>query len=264
MRTRTLNRAAAGIATPPLEAEERAVAGMVDGALWSFIDRLGLFLRLAPGDVPERFHTTIGPDTMRLIRTVVQDKGKRLPLPATVDPPTIGSTPVNGKVMRLITGKHEDVTWHADGNRIVARSGGEVVAFFPMPKGTGMMDVTMAEHDGDMWACHQHGFFRIKPPPEMEAKIRAGGLSRQNAEVIRKVIEAATGGTVVEVRTGDDGTWIGPVEVPTYQYTGTLGACGTNLVWRFFSPTTPVIAFKDGRVVAAIMPMVPYTAGGEA
>lgn len=195
------------------------------------------------------------------LRTLAAEKnhGPSLPV-ATGDATTIGGIPVEARILEMVKDAHPAVTWHVWRQWFVGRAADQLVAVWKMPATYGLLDISVTEYDGAVWAFSKHFIFRMdvsKLSPGVLAKVRE--TMAPDPGLGEKIERYTRNARVVSVkRSGENGeiVRVGDVVVPREQYLAVLANVGKDVEWLGSGPMRPVVARCGGKAVALIMPIV--------
>jgi len=262
MRTRTMANAASLIERAPMD----GVAKRIEGALWVWIDGSGLLVRLRSDSIPEALIAPSDEGDAQFLCEATKDAARHAMPVTRGDSVTIGQMPVDGKLLDWIEELHGPVTWYPWADWLVGRAAsGDVVAVWKIPEGYGAIEMIVLECEEAFWGCTKHFCIRLgfSMDPNQSAKLREAAWNNPDAvNHLAKLIRASAQGRVVSVSLDETRTRIGSTVVPEDQIRHVEATWGKDLEWRWTGPFDPVVAYKHGKAVALIQPVVPQSAGG--
>jgi len=247
MRTRTMKKAIP---------EQDAIAMMIEGYLWCWLDGPGLFIRLKNGSVPADYITASDEEDAAFIRSASAAETSVPPLPIQRgDSTTIGGLVVDDALFDMVEKGHGAVAWRIWNSYLVARNNaGETVAIWMMPKDSGLFECFLAEHAGHVWACNKSFVMRISPPAKDLEKMRKTFAGPAVAAALARNIALAEGGVALPLRRADSVASVGECQFPAIQLDAIEANCGKDLEWLAGGVGQPIGARRGGEVVAVVMP----------
>ena len=233
-----------------------AVAMMIEGHLWCWMDAPGLFIRLVIGSIPADYIAPSDEKDAAFIRGASAAETSVPPLPVQRgDSTTIGGVTVDDTLFDMVEKSHGAVAWRTWNGYLVARdNAGETVAIWMLPKDTGLFECFLAEHAGHVWACNKSFIMRISTPAKDLKKMRKTFAGPAVVAALAANLARAEGGVAAPLRRADGVVTVGECRFPAIQLDAIEANCGKDLEWITGGPGQPIGARRGGVMVAVVMP----------